>query len=93
MDRSSELQAAYREIDRLSQQNESLRGVIDDSWRMAIRYPFGQVCKHLIACRILQAMEEIGFEIPSVLAKAVVTADDDTALAWEPLRRRKEHLK
>ena len=71
----------------LMNENEKLRAALDGAWRIAIGYPWPQVCKHLIACRILTSMEEIGFEIPSELAKAVVNSDDETALAWEPLRK------
>jgi hypothetical protein len=78
----------HLEVVDLMRENEELRAALDSVWRMAIRYPFPQVCKHLIACRVLSTMEEIGFEIPASLARAVVTCDDETALAWGPLRKK-----
>jgi hypothetical protein len=74
------------DCERLREENDRLRAALDDSWRMAIGYPWPQVCKHLIACRILSSMEEIGFEVPAALAKAVVEADDETALEWPALK-------
>jgi hypothetical protein len=69
----------------LKEDNVKLRKALDGAWRQAIGYPWPQVCKHLVACHILSDMEEIGFVVPSELAKAVVRADDETALAWPPL--------
>lgn len=70
----------------LKAENLALRKALDDSWRQAISYPWPQVCKHLIACNMLSEMEAVGFVVPAELAKAVVCADDETALAWPTLR-------
>lgn len=73
------LQEKDAEIARLSK-------ALDATWRKVIAYRMPQVCKHLVAANMLSDMEELGFEVPQDLAKAVVWCDDETALAFPPLR-------
>lgn len=77
-------------IERLQAENAQLTAALDDAWRAVLRYPFAQVCKHLIAANMLSNMEEIGFDVPHDLAKAVVQCDDDEALACPRLVYRRQ---
>jgi hypothetical protein len=81
------------ECESLKAENAKLRAALNYSWRMAIKYPFPQVCKHLIACNILSSMEEIGFEVPRALAKAVVECNDAYALSFGSLEPRSKEQK
>lgn len=69
----------------LLEENRRLAEALDQSWRKVMRYPFGQVCKHLIAANMLSDMEELGFVVTYDLACAVVRCDDEVALATPSL--------
>jgi hypothetical protein len=70
----------------LMNENARLREFIDQSWRRVIAYPFPKICKHLVAANMLSDMEQIGFEVTKEIARAVVEADDESALAHPKLR-------
>lgn len=58
--------------------------ILDKVWRDVLSYPWGQVCKHLIASNLISDMEEMGLPIPpQEIITAIVCADDETALAWK----------
>ncbi len=42
-------------------------------------FPFPQICRHLVAHDLLQAMREAGAEIPDQLIDAVTQAQDTSA--------------
>lgn len=44
-----------------------------------IDFPFPQICRHLVAHDLLQAMREAGAEIPDELIDAVTQAQDASA--------------
>lgn len=69
--------------------NASGDELLAELWKKIIGYPAPRVCKHLIVANLLSDMEEIGFEIPEELARAVVECDDETALSFGPLVRKK----
>lgn len=48
--------------------------------KRALEFPFPQICKHMVAADLLSLLEERGLPIPDELAKAVVQADDETAI-------------
>jgi len=48
--------------------------------KRAIEFPYPQICKHMVAADLLSLLEERGLPIPEELAKAVVQADDETAI-------------
>lgn len=47
--------------------------------RGCLSFPFPQVCRHLVACDLLNILERVGYAVPPGLADAVVRADDATA--------------
>lgn len=52
-------------------------------WRMienAIKFPYPQICKHLVAADLLSLLEQYGVVVSEELAKAIVSADDEAAL-------------
>jgi hypothetical protein len=66
-------------------ENAKLKDFIDRSWRRVIAYPFPQICKHLVASNMLSDMEQLGFDVTQEVARAVVQADDEAALAHPKL--------
>lgn len=48
--------------------------------RKLLEFPFPQICRHSVACDLLEILEKYGAEVPEELARAVVQADDETAL-------------
>lgn len=48
--------------------------------RGCLNFPFPQICRHLVACDLLEILERVGYVIPDDLARAVVKADDARAL-------------
>lgn len=60
---------------------DALERAFDQMWRDVLNYPFPQICKLLIAANMLSEMEQLGFVVPRDLARAVVTCDDEEALA------------
>ena len=50
-----------------------------DLVRGAIQFPFAQVCKHLVACDLLELLERHGCRVEGLIP-AVVNADDERAL-------------
>lgn len=49
--------------------------------RGCLNFPFPQICRHLVACDLLEILGRVGYVIPDDLARAVVKADDARALA------------
>lgn len=45
-----------------------------------LNFPYPQVCRHLVAGRLLDAMEMHGYPLSAELAGAVACAKDDEAL-------------
>jgi hypothetical protein len=45
-----------------------------------LNFPFPQICRHLVACDILELLEKYGAKISQDLARAVVRAEDEEAL-------------
>lgn len=45
-----------------------------------LTFPFPQICRHSVACDLLNLLEIHGVKITSELADAVVRAEDDVAL-------------
>jgi hypothetical protein len=45
-----------------------------------MKFPHPQICRHAVACDLLSLLESKGWTCPVELAKAVVEADDETAL-------------
>lgn len=45
-----------------------------------IEFPYGKICKHLVVCNMLNALEKHGLEISEPLVTAVVDCDDEAAL-------------
>jgi hypothetical protein len=48
-------------------------------WLM--KFPYPTICRHLVAANLLSTLEEHGYPVSKELARAVVGADDDAALA------------
>jgi hypothetical protein len=48
--------------------------------RWLLTFPFPQVCRHLVAGRLLDQLERHGYPLTHELAGAVVRAEDDDAL-------------
>lgn len=46
----------------------------------ALKFPYARVCRHSVAGELLNMLEGNGVKISDELAKAVVQADDHTAL-------------
>lgn len=46
-----------------------------------LKFPRAEVCRHYVCCNILSMLEANGFDVTNDLAKAVVDADDETALS------------
>ncbi len=44
------------------------------------KFPFPTICRHNVSCQLLSLLEEKGWKPPNELAKALVEADDETAL-------------
>lgn len=61
---------------------QELAVVFDAMWQELVAFPFAQVCKHHAAGVVLQRMESLGIDVPEDVVRAVVFADDETALAW-----------
>jgi hypothetical protein len=57
-----------------------LNAVLDEV-RWLLKFPSSQVCRHLIAGRLLNILEKHGYPLTADLAGAVVRAEDDQALA------------
>lgn len=49
-----------------------------------LRFPFPQVCRHLVAADLLSLLEECGASVSEELAHAVVRAEDEEALDLLP---------
>lgn len=49
--------------------------------RGAVRFPYPQVCKHLVALDLLNMLGEKGYNVREDLAAAIVEARDEDALA------------
>jgi hypothetical protein len=45
-----------------------------------MKFPFPQICRHLVATDLLSLLEKHGHPVSPELAKAVVQADDLTAI-------------
>jgi hypothetical protein len=45
-----------------------------------LKFPFPQICRHSVACDLLDQLERHGAPVSQDLAKAIVNADDETAL-------------
>ena len=45
-----------------------------------IKYPDARICKHYIACLLLEILEKNGLEISNNLAEALVQCNDELAL-------------
>lgn len=73
------------EVCELMAENGRLREAIDASWRRMIAFPHAQVCKHYAALILGTELENRGFEPPDLLVKAIVEADDETALQHETI--------
>jgi hypothetical protein len=56
---------------------EDLYGII----RQYLNFPHPRVCRHMVACDLLQLMEQKGYALDGALVKAVVDANDEAALA------------
>lgn len=54
--------------------------VVLDIIERFIRFPDARVCKHYVASLVLSELERAGFDVVQELAKAIVEADDETAL-------------
>jgi hypothetical protein len=48
--------------------------------KRTIKFPYPQICKHLVACDLLQILEEAGNPVSQELARAVVRAEDERAV-------------
>lgn len=46
-----------------------------------MRFPFPQICRHLVAADLLELLESKGWKCPLALAKAVVDSNDEGAVA------------
>lgn len=46
-----------------------------------LKFPYSQVCVHLVACNILDIMQRNGYELNDDLVKHVVNCNDSEALA------------
>jgi len=57
--------------------------VLDDAWREIVRFPLAQVCKHWAAGALLNAMEKLGCAPPFEVVDAVISGEDEKALAWK----------
>lgn len=49
--------------------------------RNVIDFPYPQICKHLVAGELLSVLETHGLVVPAALSRAVISADDDRAIA------------
>lgn len=47
-----------------------------------INYPGAKICRHLVAARLLNLLENHGVVVTSELASAIVQADDEKALEY-----------
>lgn len=59
----------------------------EDIWEQIqwlLSFPYPTVCRHLVACNLLDLLERRGAAIPSGLAEAVVRAKDHEALQLIP---------
>jgi len=45
-----------------------------------MRFPYPTICRHSVAADLLSLLEEYGRPVSTELARAIVQADDDTAL-------------
>jgi hypothetical protein len=54
--------------------------VVLDEVRWLLQFPFPQVCRHLVAGRLLDQLERHGYPLTNDLARAVVRAEDENAL-------------
>jgi hypothetical protein len=45
-----------------------------------LKFPAPQICKHHICCNLLSLLERCGYPLSDKLVRAVVNADDETAL-------------
>ena len=52
--------------------------------KQMLGFPFPQICRHDVACRLISLLEERGYPIDEEFVKAVVAADDETALSLLP---------
>ncbi len=62
---------------------DDLAAIMDRMWREMVAHPFPQACKHYMAGIVIQAMERLDIAPPNEIIRAIVFADDATALAWE----------
>lgn len=53
-----------------------------------LEFPFATICRHSVACDLLDILERHGAPITPELAAAVVRAHDDEALALLPALRK-----
>lgn len=54
--------------------------VVLNEVRWLLDFPFPQVCRHLVAGRLLDQLERHGYPLTNGLARAVVRAEDEKAL-------------
>lgn len=63
---------------------EITKADIYEAVRELIEFPYAQVCRHYVACNLLDLLERKGFALDTDLVRAVVRADDEAALALLP---------
>ncbi len=62
---------------------EPWQAAINKAVKRVLEHPRGVVCKHWMLAALLSELENIGYPQPDAFVKAVVWADDETALQFE----------
>ena len=63
--------------------DDKLLIAINTAIRRILKHPNGVVCKHYMIACLLSELENAGYDQPNDFVKAVVEADDETALSFE----------
>jgi hypothetical protein len=59
-----------------------MKKALNKGLRSILEHPFGKVCKHWMIAQLMSELEAAGFPQPDGFVKAVVEADDFTALSY-----------
>jgi hypothetical protein len=65
--------------------DDVLLPAIERAVRRILKHPYGVVCKHWMIAALLSELEEAGYPQPDGFVRAVVRADDETALSFESI--------